>query len=77
VRRKVEVTAYAGQRSEEQPRSFILEGEKIAVVELRDQWIEEDAGSTRRKRCFRVKGSNGFSYLLSHDEQTGEWSLEQ
>ena len=75
-RRKVGVTAYAGYRSGEQPRSFVLEGQKISVKEIISQWIEETAEDKQLKRCFRVKGDAGVTYLLSYIEHTGEWHLE-
>ena len=75
-RRKVEVAAYAGYRSGEQPRSFVLEGQKISVTEIISQWIEEAAEDKQQKRCFRVKGNDGFTYLISCIEQTGEWYPE-
>lgn len=75
-RRKVEVTAYAGYRSEECPRSFVLEGEKIGIAEIISRWVEEGAEDKQQKRCFRVKGDDGFAYLLSCIEQTEEWYLE-
>ena len=74
--RKVKVTAYAGYRSGEQPRSFVLEGGRISVAEIISQWIGEGAEDKQQKRCFRVKGNDGFTYLLSYIEQTGEWYLE-
>jgi len=74
--RKVDVTAYAGYRSEELPRSFVLEGKKICVVEIISQWVEEAAEGRQQRRCFRVKGDNGFIYVLFCVEQTGEWYLE-
>ena len=74
--RKVEVTAYAGYRSGEQPRSFVLEGEKIVIEEIVSQWVEEGAEDRQQKRFFRVKGDNGLTCLLSYIEQTGEWFLE-
>ena len=75
-RRKVGVTAYAGYRSGEQPRSFVLKGEKISVAKIISQWVEETAEDKQQKRCFRVKGDDGVTYLLSYIEQTGEWYLE-
>jgi hypothetical protein len=74
--RKVKVTAYAGYRSGEQPRSFVLEGEKISVKKIISQWVEEAAEDKQQKCCFRVKGDDGFTYMLSYIEQTGEWYLE-
>ena len=75
-RRKVEVTAYAGYRSGEQPRSIVHKGQKISVEEIISQWVDEAAEDKQQKRCFRVKGDDGFTYLLSYIEQTGEWFLE-
>jgi hypothetical protein len=74
--RKVGVTAYAGYRSEELPRSFVLEGKKISVLEIISRWVEEAVDGRQQRRCFRVKGDDGFTYLLSCVEQTGEWYLE-
>ena len=74
--RKVEVTAYAGYRSGEQPRSFVLERQKIRVEEITSQWVEEAAEDKQQKRCFRVKGDDGVTYLLSYIEHTGEWYME-
>ncbi len=74
--RKVEVTAYAGYRSGERPRSFVLDGEKIVIEEVLTRWVEEGVKDRQQKRFFRVKGDNGFSYLLSYIEQSGEWYLE-
>jgi len=75
-RRKAEVTAYEGYRSGEQPRSFVLEGKKIAVSGIVSQWVGESVQDNQQRRFFRVKGDDGFTYLLSYDEQTGEWYLE-
>jgi hypothetical protein len=75
-RRKVKVTAYEGYRSGEQPRSFVLEGKKIAFSEIVSQWVGESVEDKQQRRFFKVKGDDGFIYLLSYDEQTGEWYLE-
>lgn len=78
-RGKVEVTAYAGYRSGEQPRSprsFVLEGQKISVEKIISQWVEEASEDKQQKRCFRLKGDDGVTYLLSYIEQTGQWYLE-
>ena len=75
-RRKVQVTAYAGYRSGEQPRSFVLEEAKISIAEIISQWVEEGPEDKQQKRCFRVKGNDGVTYLLLYIEQTGEWYLK-
>jgi len=74
--RKVEVTAYAGYRGGERPVSFVLEGEKIGISEIISRWVEEGTEEKKQRRFFRVKGEDGFTYLLSYLEQTGEWDLE-
>ena len=72
----IEVVAYAGHRGEELPRSFMLAGNKITVIEVLSQWIEEDAVRGWRRRCFSIKGSDSHIHLLAYEEKTGEWHLE-
>lgn len=74
--KKIEVVAYSGHRGEEAPRSFMLEGNKIIVLEVQSQWIEEDAVGSRRRRCFKTTGSDRQVHLLSYEGKTGEWYLE-
>jgi hypothetical protein len=71
----IEVVAYAGERGEESPRAFLLEGQRIEVRKLLAQWLEEDATSRLRRRCFRVKGSDFRIRTLCYDEATGVWRL--
>jgi hypothetical protein len=73
--REITVVAYAGYKREECPRSFILEGEHIDVAEIREMWVEENVRNRTRKRCFSVRGENGYRYLISYDEQSGKWSV--
>lgn len=72
----IEVVAYSGHRGEEAPRSFMLAGKKITVLEVQSQWIEEDAVGSRRRRRFKTTGSDRQVHLLSCEEKTGEWHLE-
>src|SRR3990172_2518119 len=44
------VTAYAGYRSGERPRSFVLEGKKIVVAEIISQWRSEEDTSELQAR---------------------------
>jgi hypothetical protein len=69
----IEVIAYAGHRGEESPRAFILGGKRIEVRKIIARWVEEDAVSKRRFRCFRVKGDDFGNHLLRYDEATGDW----
>ena len=70
---KIKVIAYAGYRTEETPRAFILQNEKIVVIEIMDMWIEEGFVNKERKRFFKVKGSDGYIHKIYHDKKTMEW----
>ena len=72
---RVEVTAYSGFRGEETPRSFILHGEKVEVLEIPERWIEEEFKGKGRKRFFRVKGSDGYVHKLYYDEGKKAWFM--
>jgi hypothetical protein len=65
--------AYAGHRGEESPRSFILDGKCIEMRKILTRWVEEDAVSKRRFRCFRVEGNDLGNHLLRYAEATGYW----
>ncbi len=69
----VEVQAYAGYKGEESPRAFRLAGNRVEVMKIMTQWIEEQAGSRGRLRCFRVKGSDWREHVLCCDEEKMEW----
>ncbi len=72
--KKVRVLSYSGYRGEESPRAFVLNGEKIQVESVLDMWIEEGR-SRERKRFFKIKGGDGFTYILYNDELSKEWFL--
>jgi hypothetical protein len=61
---KIEVIAYSGYRDEGTPRAFILQNEKIEVVEILDMWIEESFVNKVRKRFFKIKGSYGYIHKI-------------
>lgn len=68
--------AHAGHRGEEYPRSLILDGRVIDITAISSRWIEQDADHKDRRRCFRVKGSDGHMHLLCCNDVTGDWYLE-
>ncbi len=70
---RIDVIAYAGRKGDERPKTFILRGLRIDVVEIVDRWIEEGLRDRVRKRCFRVKGSDGGMHTIYFDETDGEW----
>ena len=65
----VNVECYAGHRGEQTPRGLILGDRRIAVVEVLDAWLAPEY------RYFKLKGADGDTYLVRHDERTGIWEL--
>jgi hypothetical protein len=63
------VECYAGHRGEETPRVLILKGRRIAVAEVLDTWLAPD------HRYFKLKGTDGHTYLVRHDERAATWEL--
>lgn len=73
---KIEVTAYAGYRGEESPRSFVFEGNTVDVVAIVRMWLVEEELNRKRKRFFSVKGGDGFVYTLYYELESMEWFLK-
>ena len=69
----VEVITYSGYRGEERPVAFIFRGKRIEILEILDKRIEEAVADRRRKRVFKIKGSDGSTHLLCYDEQSSAW----
>jgi hypothetical protein len=74
---RIEVITYSGYRGEERPVAFLLQGERIEVLEILDKRIEEAFAERTRTRSFTVKGSDGSTHLLCYHEQSSEWSYGQ
>jgi hypothetical protein len=70
---RIEVIAYSGHRGEETPRKLFFSGERIEVIEVMKQWIEERSDDRSRKRFYQVKGSDGTTHLIYYDEKVMEW----
>ena len=75
--RPIEVCAFSGYRGEESPRAFVLNGRRIEVRKVLAQWIEEDAATKERRRCFRVKGDDFRTHNLRCLEVDGVWLHEE
>lgn len=65
----VKVECYAGHRGEETPRRLSLGGRQVEVVEVIDRWYGPD------HRYFKLRGDDGATYLLRHDEAADRWEL--
>ena len=63
------VECYAGHRGEQTPRTLILEDRRIVVAEILDAWLAPD------HRYFKLRGEDGHTYLVRHDEGAGTWEL--
>jgi hypothetical protein len=65
----VGVECYAGHRGEQTPRTLILGDRRIAVAEVVDAWLAHDY------RYFTLRGIDGETYLVRHDERSSAWEL--
>lgn len=66
---KVEVECYSGYRGEETPLRFHLGARCVEVDEVLDRWLAPD------HRYFKVRGDDGGTYILRHDEIDARWEL--
>ena len=66
---RVGVECYAGHRGEQTPRTLILGDRRIAVAEVLDAWLAPDY------RYFKLRGADGDTYLVRHDECSDAWEL--
>jgi hypothetical protein len=66
----IQVDCYAGYRSDERPRTFILGGKTHQVLDIEDRWYSPGAA------FFRVRSDDGHLYILRHDETLEIWTLE-
>jgi hypothetical protein len=62
------IECYAGHRGEQTPRTLILGDRRIAVAVV-DAWLAPDY------RYFKLKGEDGDTYLVRHDERSSTWEL--
>ena len=65
----VRIECYAGHRGEQTPRALILGDRRIVVAEIVDAWLAPD------DRYFKLRGADGNTYLVRHDERTNTWEL--
>lgn len=63
------VECYAGHRGEETPRRFRLGDRFVEVQEVIDAWLAPD------HRYFKVRSSDGDTYILRHDVSSGAWEM--
>src|SRR5262249_37994250 len=66
----VYVTAYSGYKANERPRQFTLDEVVYEIAAVLDQWYEPSA------TYFKVQTTEGKTYLLRYDEDTGRGALQ-
>jgi len=65
----VGIECYAGHRGEETPRTLILGDHRVDVAEVIDAWLAPEY------RYFKLRGADGNTYLVRHDERSDTWQL--
>lgn len=67
------VECYSGYKAEERPLRFRSNEKKsrtFEVMEVLDQWYGVG------HRCFKVQADDGNTYILRHNENRDEWTLD-
>jgi hypothetical protein len=66
----IDVDAYSGYKANERPCQFQLDEEIYEIAAVLDRWYEPSA------TYFKVKSTEGKTYLFRYDEETDEWTLQ-
>ncbi len=67
---KIQVECYSGHKADERPGKFWLGDVVLFVESVEDQWYGPDDA------YFRVRADDGNTYVLGHNEETDEWTLQ-
>ena len=70
-RPNIKVQCYSGYKADEKPISFILDGKKLMVERVIDQWLSPEF------EYFKVLADDEKVYLLRNDERNDDWALEK
>lgn len=68
---KIEVTAYGGYKGDERPISFIVNNQKIKVIEILERWIDPD------KDFFKILAEDSRIYTISRERKSDEYRIER
>lgn len=66
---RVAVACHAGYRGEETPRRFEIGDRSVEVTEVLDRWLAPE------HRYFKLRGSDGATYVLRHDVVAETWEI--
>ena len=69
----IDVIAYSGYRGEEIPRTILLSGKRIEVVEILRQWVEEGPENRKTRRFYRIRAGDGNLYTIYYGEKSMKW----
>lgn len=73
----VRVESYAGGRAEEAPRAVWVDEERVLLVRVVEERLEESHPERLRRRRFVVETLEGERWVLTRDEATATWWLER
>ena len=65
----IHVECYAGYRGEQEPLAIRFGERRVAVCAVVDRWYSPS------QRWFKVEAEGGDTYIVRHDEPSGEWEL--
>ena len=60
-----------GGSSKIEPVEIVADGQWVRILGITDRWHNRDAN------YFKVAASNGLAYILRHDLETQEWTVEK
>ena len=64
------VDAYSGYKANERPKQFALDEQLHEIASIEDRWQEPDA------EYFKVRTTDGKTYLLRYEQQGDAWTLQ-
>ena len=73
----VKVEFYSGSKQEETPRAFWVRGERVEVARVVGEHLEETHPERLRRRRLEVETAKGQRWVLTYDEATRTWWLEE
>lgn len=65
----IQVECYSGYKAIERPVSFTIDGKKLMVDEVIDQWYGEDY------TYFKLKADDGNMYILKYLAEKDQWEM--
>jgi hypothetical protein len=73
----VRVEFYSGSKAEEVPRAVWIGAERVDIVRLVEERLEETHPERIRRRRLLVETAGGERWSLIHDGATATWWLER